>query len=526
MRHAWLCLLLLCAAVPLHAQKAFKVTYLTSASAYIDAGADDGLRVGDRVEVVKAGAVIAVLRVTDVASHRAACAIESTTAALTVGDAVRFTPAQSTGPVTAVPTAPGTGTDEAIAVERGESWARRNGLRGRIGVRYLGVFDQGGFGGDVSEPSADVRLDGNRVAGSSFDVQVDVRARHTVQTVADGREFDDNQARVYRLNSRWHSPSDHYQATLGRQFSSALASISTFDGVEVTYNRARWGAGVFGGTQPEPVDYGFSTDVAEAGVYARLRSLPGAGTRWEIVTAGIGSYQDGNINREYMAFLGRVMSPRVSLMLQQDIDVNRGWKKDAGESTVSFTNTFTSVRWRATSSVDLDAGYDNRRNIRLYRDFVSPETEFDDTWRQGVWGGAGVAFAQRYRLGGAARSSTGGSAGDATTYTITASAAHLTGAHLDVRLRSTRYENDASRGWMHTLGSGFAVGSRVRFDLFGGLREEQSKLFASSDASTSWFGADMDVDVGRSVYLSLTGEHNSGGDESYNQVYTGLSWRF
>jgi hypothetical protein len=364
------------------------------------------------------------------------------------------------------------------------------------------------------------------VAGSAFDVQVDVRARRTVQTVADGREFDDNQTRVYRLNSRWHSTSDRYQLTAGRQFSSALASISTFDGVEATYNRSRWGMGLFGGTQPEPLDYGFSTDIAEAGAYARVRSLPGAATRWEVVTAGIGSYQDGNINREYVALLGRVMSPRVSVMLQQDVDVNRGWKKDAGESSLSFTNTFTSARWRATQSLDIDAGYDNRRNIRLYRDFVSPETEFDDTWRQGVWGGASVGFAQRYRAGVSARSSTGGSAGDALTYTATASASHLTTAHLDLRLRSTHYDNDASEGWMHTLGAGFAAGSRVGVDLFGGLRREDSKLFAAPDADTSWFGADLDVDMGRGLYLSLTGEHNAGGDESYNQVYTGLSWRF
>lgn len=150
MRRVCLCLLLLCVAVPLHAQKTFKVTYLTSVTAYIDAGADDGLRAGDRVEVVKAGAVIAVLKVTDVSSHRAACTIETPGAALAVGDAVRFTPAASPGaPAEATPV-----VDEetpAVPVERGESWARRNGLRGRIGVRYLGVFDQSGFGGDVSE---------------------------------------------------------------------------------------------------------------------------------------------------------------------------------------------------------------------------------------------------------------------------------------------------------------------------------------------------------------------------------------
>jgi hypothetical protein len=63
-------------------------------------------------------------------------------------------------------------------------------------------------------------------------------------------------------------------------------------------------------------------------------------------------------------------------------------------------------------------------------------------------------------------------------------------------------------------------------ELFGGVRDEQSKLFSASDMSTSWIGADMDVDIGKSLYLSLSGEHNGGGDESYNQVYTGLSWRF
>jgi hypothetical protein len=523
-RDWWIGAALLLLGAPVHAQKAFKITYLTSSTAYIDAGSDDGLEPGDRVEVVRAGDVIAVLRVTDVSSRRAACAIESSTTVMAVGDVVRFSVRPPPGP-TAEP-AVGAPAEEPRARAEGESWARRNGLRGRVGVRYLGVFDESGFGGDVREPSADVRLDGNRVAGSPFDVQVDVRARHTVQTVADGREFDDGQARVYRLNTRWHSPSDRYQATLGRQFSSALASISTFDGVEATYNRARWGAGVFAGTQPEPVDYGLSTDVAEGGVYARLRSRPGSTTRWEIVTAAVGSYEDAHINREYVTLLGRMMSSRLSVMLQQDVDVNRGWKRDAETNAVTLTNTFTSVRWRASRTVDVDAGYDNRRNIRLYRDFATPETQFDDAYRQGVWGGASVGFAQRCRVGASARSSVGGSSGDALSYTMTASASRFTRAQLDVRLRSTHYDNDASQGWMHALSAGCAVGSRSMLELFGGVRDEQSKLFSASDVNTSWIGADVDVDVGRSLYFSLSGEHNGGGDESYNQVYTGLSWRF
>jgi hypothetical protein len=513
------------------------VTYLTSTTAYIDAGSDDGLHSGDKVEVVRAGAVIAVLSVTDVSSHRAACTIESSTATLAVGDTVRFAanaggatpvPGAAVGGAAAAPAvaAPEVSAPEATVANEGESWARRNGLRGRIGVRYLGVFDQSGFGGDVKEPSADIRLDGNRVGGSAFDAQVDVRARHTVQTVADGREFNDGQARVYRLNTRWRSQTDHYHLTLGRQFSNALTSISTFDGAELAYEKPRWGLGAFAGTQPEPVDYGFSTDIAEYGVYARLRTPPGGSTRWEMVTAAIGSYEHANINREYMALLGRVMSSRVSLMLEQDVDVNRGWKRDAGESAVTLTNTFASAHVRASRAVDLDAGYDNRRNIRLYRDFVSPETQFDDTYRQGVWGGVGVGFARRYRVGFSARNSTGGASGNANTYTGTASASHLTGAELDLRLRSTHYDNDTSQGWMHTATAGCSISARWMLELFGGVRNDQSKLFSASDANTSWLGADMDVDLGSSLYLNLSGEHNTGDDEAFNQVYTSLSWRF
>ena len=74
------------------AARAYRVTYLTSSTVYIDAGREDGLDVGARVEVVRTGEVIATLRVSDVSTHRAACAIETSTAACAVGDAIRFTP--------------------------------------------------------------------------------------------------------------------------------------------------------------------------------------------------------------------------------------------------------------------------------------------------------------------------------------------------------------------------------------------------------------------------------------------------
>jgi hypothetical protein len=505
-----------------------RVTYLTSATAYVDAGLEEGLVVGARIEVVRGGVVIATLVVTDASAHRAACAIESATVALAAGDEARFTPAaKRDAGVVAVPVEGSTAETPTPSSDAGADAALRAlGLRGRVGVRYLGVFDQSGFGGDVSQPSADVRIDGTRVAGSSFDLQVDVRARHTTQSTADGDEFDRGEARVYRLNAVWRSMNDHLRVTAGRQFSSALTSVSTFDGVQAEYQHERWGGGLFAGTQPEPIDYGFSADVQEYGVFLRARNAPRASVRWEAVVAGIGSYEDGEINREYVAVLGRVASNRLSLILQQQIDVYRGWRQDAEDQSSSITSTFTTARYRATRNLDVDIGYDNRRDVRVYRDYIDPEVAFDDSYREGVWGGAALRFAERYRVGATVRSNGGGSAGDATSYTLTASASRVSPAHLDLRLRSTRYDNERSDGWMLAFSTGWIPGPRWTLNLNAGLRDDQGKTIATPDVSTSWIGADLDVGLSDGWYFSVSGEHNGSGDDAYDQVYTGISWRF
>jgi len=63
-----------------------RVTYLTSASAYVDAGKDAGLREGTLVQVIRGGAVIGVLKVAFLASRQASCDIVSESTPIVVGD--------------------------------------------------------------------------------------------------------------------------------------------------------------------------------------------------------------------------------------------------------------------------------------------------------------------------------------------------------------------------------------------------------------------------------------------------------
>jgi len=76
-------------------------------------------------------------------------------------------------------------------------------------------------------------------------------------------------------------------------------------------------------------------------------------------------------------------------------------------------HTFATLRVRATETLDFHAGFDNRRNVLLYRDVVNPVTTFDDAFRQGVWVGMGVRIASRYFIAADTRQSAGGAAGRA-----------------------------------------------------------------------------------------------------------------
>ena len=63
----------------------------------------------------------------------------------------------------------------------------------------------------------------------------------------------------------------------------------------------------------------------------------------------------------------------------------------AGEQPVSFTSSYVSASYHPAGGFNVDAGFDNRRSVRLYRDATDPLTAFDDGYRQGAWGAVGFA---------------------------------------------------------------------------------------------------------------------------------------
>ena len=503
------------------------VTYVTRQSAYVGAGARDGLWHGSRVVVLRNGAVIAELKVKFLSSHSAACDIVSSTVPVKVADSVRFSKM------------PPERVTVAKAQDAGPpppSSLRRMGINGRVGVSYQIVNGQAGAAGKISQPALNLNLFGANVGGSPFSFAIDTRTRTTYSTTPDGITSTDQLTRVYQAALTWADARSGAHVTVGRQYASALSSVSLFDGATAEFMKQHWSFGAFGGTQPDALTMGYSGQIKEYGAYVQLHqslvtpvSGP-VGPRWSITTGGIGSYDGGQLNREFMFLQGFYSDRRLTLFVTQEVDYNRGWKTAAGEPTIAPTSTFATAQVQLASFASLYAGFDNRRNARLYRDYVSPETTFDDAYREGMWSGLSITPVNFLRVGGDARLTSGGTSGTANAYTGWLAADRGLPMQGTIRLRATRYTSVTTDGWLYAGSLGFSPAWRLRFEFNGGLRQEVDPRLDSAgtapQTTVRWFGANADVGLSRSWYLLFSAMRTAGGIESNDQFYASLSYRF
>jgi hypothetical protein len=509
-----------------------RVRHVDQNRVFIDSGENKGLRGGDNVRVLRANTSVAVLEVTDVGTDRAACKVVDGVADLDVGDLVRLPirgDGDDSGPV------PAYEVPETIMVVRPSADAIRGiapttsmakaTVNGRVGLRYLMVQDRDADGGQFSQPALDLRLDAMNMASGHIDMAVDVRSRRTYRAVATSEDEVQDQTRVYRLAASVHDRRGRFRLIAGRQFSPTLASVSTFDGVLASFNGNRVSTGLFAGTQPDPLTFGRSDEVEEYGAFVQVHNRPGRHMQWSVTTGGIGSYQNGVVNREYAYLQALLTSQRVSLYATQEIDYNRDWKVLAGEDQVSPTSSYLHFGVRPTRDLNLRVGYDNRRNIRLYRDLITPETDFDDTFRRGYWGGFTQRIARRFRVGLNAKRSTSDTAGNADTFTLIFGATGLA-RRFNFFYRGSYYTNDISQGSLQSLTSGVIITRQLRMTLMGGLRQDNALATPDVQARLVWYGLGWDVSLGRHWFMQLSGERTDGEFEKNDQVYFSTTYRF
>jgi hypothetical protein len=506
-----------------------RVSYLSGPTVYLASGSRDGLRTGTHLRVMRDTQFVAELAVQYISSSSAACTVVRTggpNVTVAVGDSAQFmraVPEPVAAPVVRLP-----GTDDAPqAVHQSV-----NPLRGRIGVRYLSTDAGIGPAGVMTQPAFDLRLDGSHVGGSALGVAVDVRAQRSILAPPDSTHpaplYPLNLTRVYKAAAIWNPPGGRSTLTLGRQFSSTSSSVGLFDGLSMDYVHPHWSVGAFGGWQPSYYTYAFSDSTREYGAYMQWHNVAARFPVWSFTVGGVGAYTMGQIDREFAYATAMVAASRLSVYVTQELDVNRGWRAAQEHASTTPTSTFATVQLALTDMLSLNGGMDNRRNVRLYRDYVSPEAVFDDSFRQGAWGGASLNVRGMFRLSGDARTTSGGTTGAAQSYTGSAAVMRLTPLQFGVRVRETRYSGQLSSGDLQSASLELNPFNIVHFEATAGLRTSvpTASAIALGPSRMNWNSVDADFSLGRSVYAVFSIYRERGAGLFSAQNFLSLSYRF
>lgn len=519
MRHSltlFLALLLALSALPAAATSIAKISYLTSSTVYIDAGSAQGIAAGDSVEVWRDGQQLGSLVVDYTSQTRSTCPLNEVSFQSQVGDEIHFVP----GEIHATPASP-------VLIEKSpEEIRNRAQWKGRVGMSFLGVRTREDYGQDFDQPAGDLRISGRHLAQDHLDLEIDARARHTYRRPTEGARSNTALNRVYRASLAWSPPASPSEIVLGRQSSPELSNLSIFDGASATLRHERWSAGLTGGVQPTLGDLEFSTDVMELGAFYCRQTPRNQEKRWNLTLAGIASYRKSEINREYLYLQGSWADPQWSLFASQELDLNRGWKKNFDSKVISPTATYLFARYRVRRELRLKAGFDNRHRVRLWTDRETPETLFDETYRQGYWVGADLRLGRSWNLGADFRGSSGGTAGSATVISLRANWFDLRRLPLEIGGRFSRFGNDSYNGILASLNLGWELNSVLRLDGEGGLRSESHQGFAVDQTDQHWLGLRAEAALQAGWYLDFSGEWTRGGIDASDLFYSSLNYRF
>lgn len=492
-----------------------RVSYLAGAMVYTDAGSLEGLQPGDSVQVLHAGTPVALLKVTYISSHRAACDTLWTRGPIALGDDVVFRPRALSPSATPAPTTPRAPSGAAAMAQQ-----HQPRMRGRVGARWLSV-DMAGTG--FRQPALDLRFDGYDQGSGHLDVSFDMRNRRTVRT-GPGTSTTEQVSRVYRAALTVRTLDSHRSFSIGRQSSASLASVSMFDGVVAQSGNDRHSFGLFSGTQPNPFSFGLSKDILESGGFFEFHSAAAAQRNYQLSLGAITSQDSGQTNRDFLFGMANWSMRALTSTLTQEVDINRGWKRAQGEHTITPTSTFWTARVAPVAWLGVTTGFDNRRSVRLWRDRVTPADQFDDAYRQGAWLGSDVSLLNRFRFTGETRGA--GGADHSRSWSAGAEAYRISALHVSLRGRASEFTGAGvtSRLWSGSLGLDPTALSHI--EATGGVRGTRVASVNTWDRQ-NWTSVDFDLTLGRRWYMNGGYEQDTGGSGgAMKQLQAGLNWRF
>lgn len=292
-----LSLLLLLSTLPARAQTGtpISVRYRSAETIYLDAGKASGVDVGDRLEVLRNGKVIARIEVIYAADRSASARVLSESPPIAPGDRVRVLgdaapPAAEPPPPATRPEAPTTAPPPAEPAERPATVRGFGGLRpsrtrvtGALTFDWESWADGSEAGRDADRTTARLNLRVRDIAGTPLQFRLRLRSREVSRerALTGGIPASESRDRLYEAALIWSPPESRLDIRLGRLGTSPFVGLGYVDGVVAQFHVTEWLAvGGVAGQRPEIEELGFESSGAKTGAFLRL--TPSGRGDWSI----------------------------------------------------------------------------------------------------------------------------------------------------------------------------------------------------------------------------------------------------
>jgi hypothetical protein len=372
-----------------------KVRYISAGTVYLDRGGNAGLKVGDRLDVMRNQKILARVEITYIATASASCKIISQQSEIRVGDIAHWI--ESTKEEAAADTV--TAVRTRVIPEKKTSDktpAFRTYISGGVSVQMYRRIDNSPAAFDFNQYNARLTLRIRNLWTEDLNVNINTRARFDHRVSAFGTNIPEEEwrNRLYWISVAYEPSDAPLNFQIGRIASGKFSGFGYLDGLLLQHNISKaFSWGLFGGVQPDMTTIDFSTSMQKYGLYGTYRSGAYSGSYLQTTLAFVGSYTSGTVNREYAYFELR-MNDRSGWRLDNSIelDYNRSWRRDYAGTIVSLTGLYLAGSYKFNERITAGLGYDNRQNYLTYAYYSLPQEMFDEAQRQYLRGDVQVNF--------------------------------------------------------------------------------------------------------------------------------------
>jgi len=526
----WISALFLIASTLCAQQVTTVVKYVSQDHVYLDAGSSQGIATGDQGQILRDGNTIARIEVEFVAEKSSSCKILERTADIQVGDAavIQVITVAPSGQVNTEPEpqpAPTPMAQEPVSPKR-ESVNR---LSGRIGFQYYQQIDNDHSNNDFQQPSLLLDLGVGNALGSQHDLTIRMRSRRNIRNGAVGSPAQtDWDNRIYEFSLSYGPPGSLFSYQLGRIHSNRFSGMGYIDGGMVSYRaNEQIAVGVFGGTQPDRQFANVNPDELKGGIFASYDRGSFRSNRVSATLAFVGQYVNQNISREfaYQQITATVMR-KLYLYQSAEININRGWRRDAAGSSLQLSNVLINLQYDITKSLNASIGYDNRQDVHTWENRSTPDSLFNDYRREGFRTGLNMRLPENLRLSlNGNLLSNGVTNSSSRFYSAALSTSDVLKTRIAAVVRVAAFDNPLNNGIQGSIGASKYFLNKLNLGASLG-RSQYSIGVTNQDVVSDWAQLDASYLFAKRWYTSASAEIHRGDDINADRLFLDIGVRF